>query len=65
MKILELLISIFEKLKGMWGSLSDEQKKAIAEAIANAFKAILRAFYQEYTKSKNDQKDSNQEKANA
>lgn len=65
MKIFDLLKTLYETLKNMWGSLSDEEKMKMALAIAKAFEKILRAFYKEHQKSKNNQQDSNQEKANA
>lgn len=65
MKILDLLKTLYVTLKNMWGKLSDDEKKKIAFAIAKAFEKLIRAFYKEHQKSKNNQQDSNQEKANA
>lgn len=65
MKILDLLITLYVKLKNMWSSLSDEEKKKIVLAIAKAFEKILRVYFKEHEKSKNNRKESNQEKANA
>lgn len=65
MKIFDLLKALFEKLKKMWGSLSDEEKKKIALAIAAAFEKLIRALYKEHQKSKNNQKDTNREQTNA
>lgn len=61
MKILDLLKALFVKLKNMWGSLSDDEKKKIALAIATAFEKLIRALYKEHQKSKNNQKESNRE----
>lgn len=58
MSILDALKSFWGKLLSFWKDLPDETKKAIADAVAKSFEALLRSFYQA---NETKQKNSNQE----